>query len=176
MHAPWDSKPTPLYCTDRVHSLNRECWTLCIAPTSTRSAVDLPRDALCLCNGRLPRRGDRAVARGEGDVAGVACLFLRPDNRGRSFPSGRQAVVSDGQGGSFGSGKSTIVTLEQMMKKLLTYTAAAGCLMASISVAQARSPYDRSWDLRFVTQRGACDPTTVSRSTSTMASSRIRMW
>ena len=45
------------------------------------------------------------------------------------------------------------------MKKLLTYAAAASCLVASISAAQARSAYDGSWDLIFVTQRGACDPT-----------------
>ena len=49
--------------------------------------------------------------------------------------------------------------LEQMMKKLRTFAAAAGCLVASFSVAQASSTYDGSWDLRFVTQRGACDPT-----------------
>jgi hypothetical protein len=45
------------------------------------------------------------------------------------------------------------------MKKLLTYAAAAGCLIASFSFAQASSAYDGSWDLRFMTQRGACDPT-----------------
>ena len=45
------------------------------------------------------------------------------------------------------------------MKKLLAYAAAAGCLLASITAAQASSAYDGSWDLRFVTQRGACDPT-----------------
>ena len=45
------------------------------------------------------------------------------------------------------------------MKKLLTYAAAASCLVASFSVAQASSAYDGSWDLRFVTQRGTCDPT-----------------
>ena len=45
------------------------------------------------------------------------------------------------------------------MKNLLTYAIAASCLVAFVSVAQARSAYDRSWDLLFVTQRGACDPT-----------------
>jgi hypothetical protein len=45
------------------------------------------------------------------------------------------------------------------MKNLLTYAIAAGCLVAFVSVAQARSAYDGSWDLLFVTQRGACDPT-----------------
>jgi hypothetical protein len=50
-------------------------------------------------------------------------------------------------------------TLEQMMKKLLAYAAAASCLLASITAAQASSAYDGSWDLLFVTQRGACDPT-----------------
>jgi hypothetical protein len=45
------------------------------------------------------------------------------------------------------------------MKKLLTYAIAASCLVAFVSVAQARSAYDGSWDLLFVTQRGACDPT-----------------
>ena len=45
------------------------------------------------------------------------------------------------------------------MKKLFTHAIAASCLVASVSVAQARSAYDGSWDLLFVTQRGACDPT-----------------
>jgi hypothetical protein len=43
------------------------------------------------------------------------------------------------------------------MRKLLTYAAAVGGLIAFVSVAQARSAYDGSWDLIFVTQRGACD-------------------
>jgi hypothetical protein len=46
-----------------------------------------------------------------------------------------------------------------MMKKLLTYATAASCLVAFISSAQASPSYDGSWDLSFVTQRGACDPT-----------------
>jgi hypothetical protein len=45
------------------------------------------------------------------------------------------------------------------MKNLLKYATAASCLVAFVSVAQARSAYDGSWDLLFVTQRGACDPT-----------------
>lgn len=40
------------------------------------------------------------------------------------------------------------------MKNLLTFAIAASCLVAFVSVAQARSAYDG-----FVTQRGACDPT-----------------
>ena len=43
------------------------------------------------------------------------------------------------------------------MKKLLFCATIAGSL-AVTSVAQARSAYDGSWDLVFVTQRGACDP------------------
>ena len=45
------------------------------------------------------------------------------------------------------------------MRKLLFYVTAAACLMTSVSLAQARSVYDGSWDLVFVTQRGACDAT-----------------
>jgi hypothetical protein len=45
------------------------------------------------------------------------------------------------------------------MKKRLLSAATAGCLVALASVAQARSAYDGSWELVFVTQRGACDPT-----------------
>ncbi|MGY3578818.1 hypothetical protein [Bradyrhizobium sp. USDA 4504] len=45
------------------------------------------------------------------------------------------------------------------MKNLLTYAIAAGCLIAFGSVSHANSAYDGSWDLLFVTQRGACDPT-----------------
>jgi hypothetical protein len=32
------------------------------------------------------------------------------------------------------------------------------CLVASASIAHARSAYDGSWHLVFVTQRGSCDP------------------
>jgi hypothetical protein len=35
---------------------------------------------------------------------------------------------------------------------------AAVCFIAPASMAQARSAYDGSWDLVFVTQRGSCDP------------------
>jgi hypothetical protein len=35
---------------------------------------------------------------------------------------------------------------------------AIGCFMALASAAHARTTYDGSWDLLFVTQRGACDP------------------
>ena len=45
------------------------------------------------------------------------------------------------------------------MKNLLTSAIAASCLVAFVSVAQARSAYDGSWGLLFVTQRGACNPT-----------------
>ena len=43
------------------------------------------------------------------------------------------------------------------MKKLLFCATIAGSL-ALTSMAQASSAYDGSWDLVFVTQRGACDP------------------
>jgi hypothetical protein len=49
--------------------------------------------------------------------------------------------------------------LELTMRNLLACAAAAACLVASVSLAQARSGYDGSWDLVFVTQRGACDAT-----------------
>lgn len=45
-----------------------------------------------------------------------------------------------------------------MMKLLITATI-AGSLVGLTSIAEAQSPYDGSWDLRFVTQRGTCDPT-----------------
>ena len=44
------------------------------------------------------------------------------------------------------------------MKKLLFFATLAGCLGLT-SAAGARSAYDGSWELIFVTQRGACDPT-----------------
>lgn len=44
------------------------------------------------------------------------------------------------------------------MKIPLLCMTAALSLLALTPVAQARSAYDGSWDLRFVTQRGACDP------------------
>lgn len=45
------------------------------------------------------------------------------------------------------------------MVKFLMSAAIASCLVGLISVAEARSPYDGSWDLLFVTQQGGCDPT-----------------
>ncbi len=36
---------------------------------------------------------------------------------------------------------------------------AAACFIAPTSAAHARSAYDGAWDLVFVTQSGACDPT-----------------
>jgi hypothetical protein len=45
------------------------------------------------------------------------------------------------------------------MKNLMVAATTAGCILAMASVAQARSAYDGPWDLLFVTQRGACDPT-----------------
>jgi hypothetical protein len=44
------------------------------------------------------------------------------------------------------------------MKTPSLWMIAAACFIAPASVAQARSAYDGSWDLVFVTQRGACDP------------------
>jgi hypothetical protein len=35
---------------------------------------------------------------------------------------------------------------------------ATGCFVTLASAASARTTYDGSWDLLFVTQRGACDP------------------
>ncbi|MGY3587592.1 hypothetical protein ACVIGB_003356 [Bradyrhizobium sp. USDA 4341] len=44
------------------------------------------------------------------------------------------------------------------MKKLLRFATLAGSLVLT-SAAEARSAYDGSWDLVFITQRGECDPT-----------------
>ena len=45
------------------------------------------------------------------------------------------------------------------MKTLSLWMIAVACFIASASVAHARSAYDGSWDLVFVTQSGSCDPT-----------------
>lgn len=45
------------------------------------------------------------------------------------------------------------------MRTLLIRATVASCLVAHTPVAEGRSFYDGSWDLRFVTQRGSCDPT-----------------
>ena len=44
------------------------------------------------------------------------------------------------------------------MKTPSLWMIAAACVIAPASVAHARSAYDGSWDLAFVTQRGTCDP------------------
>jgi len=43
------------------------------------------------------------------------------------------------------------------MKRVLLSMTAAGCLIGLVAAAQARSAYDGSWELLFVTQKGACD-------------------
>jgi hypothetical protein len=45
------------------------------------------------------------------------------------------------------------------MKRLLLCATTMICFLALAQTASARSAYDGSWDLVFVTQRGACDPT-----------------
>jgi hypothetical protein len=45
------------------------------------------------------------------------------------------------------------------MKTPSLWMIAAACFVTPASVAHARSTYDGSWDLVFVTQRGACNPT-----------------
>jgi hypothetical protein len=44
------------------------------------------------------------------------------------------------------------------MKKLLLCATATSCFVVLACTAHARSAYDGSWNLAFVTQRGACDP------------------
>ena len=48
---------------------------------------------------------------------------------------------------------------ELSMKTPSLWMIAAACFIAPASVAHARSAYDGSWDLVFVTQKGTCDPT-----------------
>jgi hypothetical protein len=45
------------------------------------------------------------------------------------------------------------------MKTPSLWMISAACLIASASAAYARSAYDGTWDLVFVTQKGTCDPT-----------------
>jgi hypothetical protein len=45
------------------------------------------------------------------------------------------------------------------MIKTIVSAVIASCFVLPTSVVVARSLYDGSWDLRFVTQQGACDPT-----------------
>ena len=45
------------------------------------------------------------------------------------------------------------------MRKLSLCATAIICFVVLAYSANARSAYDGSWDLVFVTQRGACDPT-----------------
>jgi hypothetical protein len=44
------------------------------------------------------------------------------------------------------------------MKTASLWMIAVVCLVAPTSSTHARSAYDGSWDLAFVTQKGACDP------------------
>ena len=45
------------------------------------------------------------------------------------------------------------------MKTPSLWMIAAACFITPASVAHARSAYDGSWDLVFVTQKGTCGPT-----------------
>ena len=45
------------------------------------------------------------------------------------------------------------------MKTPSLWMIAAACFITPASVAHARSAYDGSWDLAFVTQKGTCDST-----------------
>jgi hypothetical protein len=47
---------------------------------------------------------------------------------------------------------------EPSMKTFSLWMIAAACLVTPASLAHARSAYDGSWDLVFVTQKGTCDP------------------
>jgi hypothetical protein len=47
---------------------------------------------------------------------------------------------------------------EAPMKTPSLWIIAAACFMAPAAAAQARSAYDGSWDLAFMTQQGSCDP------------------
>jgi hypothetical protein len=44
------------------------------------------------------------------------------------------------------------------MKTFLFWSMIGSCILAAAPAAQARSPFDGSWDLVFVTQHGSCDP------------------
>jgi hypothetical protein len=44
------------------------------------------------------------------------------------------------------------------MRRPSIWVIAAACFIATASIAHARSAYDGSWDLVFVTQTGSCDP------------------
>jgi hypothetical protein len=56
------------------------------------------------------------------------------------------------------SGATALPNGELAMKTPSLWMIAAACFIAPASVAHARSAYDGSWDLVFVTQRGSCDP------------------
>src|SRR6266849_9078878 len=56
------------------------------------------------------------------------------------------------------SGATASPNGEVSMKTPSLWMIAAVCFVAPASVAHARSAYDGSWDLAFVTQRGTCDP------------------
>src|SRR6266849_9851955 len=56
------------------------------------------------------------------------------------------------------SGATASPNGEVSMKTPSLWMIAAVCFVAPASVAHARSAYDGSWDLAFVTQTGTCDP------------------
>lgn len=76
-------------------------------------------------------------------------------------PRNRAAQCRHSPGGNstcFANGRATSIGSEEFMRMFSLLIAAAACLACAASSAYARTTYDGSWDLLFVTQRGACDP------------------
>src|ERR1700752_4271086 len=76
--------------------------------------------------------------------------------RCRGFKRGHREVLSV-LGSRWNANVSTIGDIT--MKNFLLCMTAAVSFVALTSGAQARSTYDGPWNLLFVTQSGACDPT-----------------
>jgi hypothetical protein len=58
----------------------------------------------------------------------------------------------------FANGRATSTASEEFMRTFSLLITGAAFLACAASSAYARPTYDGSWDLLFVTQRGACDP------------------
>jgi hypothetical protein len=72
-----------------------------------------------------------------------------PKSGSQGFNAMSNGSPSIGVGGELG---------KTIMRRLSLCVTATSCFVALAGSAHARSAYDGSWDLVFVTQRGACDP------------------
>ena len=130
----------------------RQAWCICICHDLLKVSLG-PRRRSPPC----PQPGFSAAGPFPSRGPAASCRSSRATGAG----AGGAAApgLAKPRGGNIFDEANNLNAVGHTMKNLFTSAIAASCLVAFVPVAQARSAYDGSWDLRFVTQRGPCDPT-----------------